>query len=118
MSIAILAVFLLMPSMVNAAEETHCSYMMVLPTALSLGPGNTADVTVIVLDKEKKPIEKHLITVNNDHPDLVRVEPTQAMTDKDGKAVFRFSGTGDIEASPLNVNFNCKEHEVSVLTGG
>ncbi|MDI6759587.1 MAG: hypothetical protein QMD05_02055 [Candidatus Brocadiaceae bacterium] len=117
MSLAILAVFLLVPCMAFGYEEPmECAFMTVSPGAVSLDTGITDEVYVTILDNEKKPMYGHLITVTNEHPEFVIVEPKEAITDADGKVAFRLTTLvcHDETWCPINVLFACKDREASL----
>jgi hypothetical protein len=117
MSIAILAVFLLVPCMAYGVEgEMECAYMTVSPNALALETGAYDEVYITILDSEKNPVAGHLITVTNERPELIIVEPKETLTDMDGKAIFRLKGLAchDEQWCPLKVFFTCKDREATL----
>ncbi len=113
MSLAILAVFLLVP-FVATADEMECSYMMVAPSAISLGPGASDEVYVTILDTEKRPIAGHLVTALSDNPELLLIQPTEALTDDTGKALFNLTGLAGLDWCPIKVSFVCEDREALI----
>ncbi len=113
MSMLILAVFLLVPCMAYGAEEMECAYMTVAPSSVSLDTGQYSDIFITVLDKNKSPITNHrIVAAVRNRPELIAVEPLEALTDETGKAIFRLKGLNDLEDwCPLEVFFTCKDRE-------
>lgn len=117
MSLVILAVFLLVPCLASGAEgQMDCAFLTVSPSALSMETGIIGNAYLTVLDNEKSPIAGHLITVKSEHPDLVIVEPKEAMTGADGKVVFKLTAVTchDETWCPITVLFTCKDREASL----
>lgn len=117
MSIAILAVFLLVPCMAFGYEaEMDCALISLSPTAISIDAGITDEVSVTILDNEKKPMYGHLVTVTNGRPEYITVEPKEALTDANGKALFRVTSLvcHDESWCPIELLFACKDREASL----
>ncbi len=101
---------------VTAGEAVVPAFISVSPTGLSAGSGEVHTVYVTVLDGERRPIPNALVTASSDTPNRASVEPAEARTDANGKAVFTVKGVAYFSGSRAIITFKAGDAVATVET--